>query len=342
MGKLKVKYFIKQSSICLIMSLMLCLINISHQEKSNAKLEKNEIKAKAEIKSKTEVKSENAAKLEAKTQCKAKSLISTLLELHATSKAVTENETDRRRWKRGKRNKRKPRKNNRKNKRKSRRNNRGGFKFPRGYVMIKGRGNFCIKTARNKRVIQSRCTKKNNVLWRFIKFAGRYIIQNKNGYVLDNYAFKKNNGGPIYAKKRNNQNNQKWSIINLGGGKFEIKGDHSGKCLDNTGKARAGVGYHQWDCNDGNKNQHFRIVKVVKRKKVNLPSGYVQIKGKGNLCIHAAARYKRVKQGPCNSSRNALWKFAKQGDAFIIQNKGGMVLHLKKSNRNGVHLKMNQ
>merc|ERR1712195_194228 len=91
-----------------------------------------------------------------------------------------------------------------------------------------------------------------------------------------------------------------------------------------------------------NKNQHFRIVKIVKRKKVNLPSGYVQIKGKGNLCIHAAARYKRVKQGPCNSSRNALWKFAKQGDAFIIQNKGGMVLHLKKSNRNGVHLKMNQ
>ena len=155
------------------MSLMLCLINISHQEKSNAKLEKNEIKAeatifakiskntaktevkaaaiaeikaKAEIKSKTEVKSENAAKLEAKTQCKAKSLISTLLELHATSKAVTENETDRRRWKRGKRNKRKTRKNNRKNKRKSRRNNRGGFKFPRGYVMIKGRGNFCIKS----------------------------------------------------------------------------------------------------------------------------------------------------------------------------------------------------
>merc|ERR1711957_453171 len=126
---------------------MLCLINISHQEKSNAKLEKNEIKAEAtifakiskntaktevkaaaiaEIKSKAEVKSENAAKLKAKTQCKAKSLISTLLELHATSKAVTENETDRRRWKRGKRNKRKTRKNNRKNKRKSRRNNRGG------------------------------------------------------------------------------------------------------------------------------------------------------------------------------------------------------------------------
>merc|ERR1712032_671223 len=167
---------------------------------------------------------------------KAKSPMTNLLELHATSKAVTEAET-------------------------------GGFRVPKGYVMIRGRGNFCIKTGRNQRITQTRCSGKSNVMWRFVKYGGRYIIQNRNGYVLDNYAFKKNNGGPIYAWKRNNKNNQRWSIISLGRGKFELRGSHSGKCLDNTGKARNKQPYHQWSCSGGNANQHFQFLRSGRAKR---------------------------------------------------------------------------
>merc|ERR1711957_584766 len=144
------------------------------------------------------------------------------------------------------------------------------------------------------RITQASCNWHNSVMWKFIKYRNRWIIQNKNGYVLDNYAFKKNNGAPIYAWNRNNKNNQKWKIISLGKKKFELKGNHSNKCLDNTGKAKSGVGYHQWDCNKRNKNQHFSIMKRARRNKrtkkshnSRTPKGWGMIKGKGNFCVQA-------------------------------------------------------
>merc|ERR1712010_58923 len=74
-------------------------------------------------------------------------------------------------------------------------------------------------------------------------------------------AFKRNNGGPIFAWRRNNKKNQKWSYLPMKGGKFELKGLNSGKCLDNTGKARNKQGYHQWSCSGGNANQHFKFLR---------------------------------------------------------------------------------
>merc|ERR1712032_845502 len=85
---------------------------------------------------------------------------------------------------------------------------------PSGWGMIRGRGNLCIQTAKNKRIRQGPCNRHNNSLWRFIK-----------------------------------------------GGKFELKGLNSGKCLDNTGKARNKQGYHQWSCSGGNANQHFKFLR---------------------------------------------------------------------------------
>lgn len=267
-------------------------MNIENKIKTE-NTEKVTIQAKTnnEIKAKTE--------LNNKSEANEKSKLLTLAKLHATSKMQVETHTQ-------------------------------GFRVPRGYVMIKGNGNLCIKTARNQRISQAMCNGNKSVMWTFIKYRGRYIIQNRNGYVLDNYAFKRNNGGPIYAWKRNNKNNQRWSIINLGGGRFALRGNHSGKCLDNTGKARKGALYHQWTCNRRNKNQHFRIAMPMKFPKVPIPSGYIQIQGPKNLCIHAVF-HKPLKQGPCNSSKSALWRFNKKGNSYIIQNKEGQVMDVFRS-----------
>merc|ERR1711957_719546 len=78
--------------------------------------------------------------------------------------------------------------------------------------------------------------------------------------------------------------NQRWSLNNIGGGRYLIKSQHSKKCLDNTGTVRVNRHYHQWNCDKGNKNQHFRVVnaKISKKPKGKgmKPKGKVP-KGKG-------------------------------------------------------------
>merc|ERR1712032_834810 len=66
---------------------------------------------------------------------------------------------------------------------------------------------------------------------------------------------------------RNNKKNQKWSYLPMRGGKFELRGLNSGKCLDNTGKARNKQPYHQWSCSGGNANQHFQFLRSGRAKR---------------------------------------------------------------------------
>ena len=141
--------------------------------------------------------------------------------------------------------------------------------IPRGWTMIRGNGNYCVRySGGRRRITQGSCNGRNNVMWRFIRYGGRYIIQNKSGYVMDLYAYKRNNGAHIYSWNRKNGTNQRWSFSNIGGGKYLIRNQHSTKCLDNTGKARRGVGYHQWSCNRRNRNQQFSLVPKNKPRRV--------------------------------------------------------------------------
>merc|ERR1712151_382389 len=83
------------------------------------------------------------------------------------------------------------------------------------------------------------------------------------------------------------------------------KSHHSGKCLDNTGRAQVNRHYHQWSCSRNNRNQWFYIRNVARRgrkvkarrnkrrarrgaRRGGIPSGWVMIKGRGNLCIRFA------------------------------------------------------
>merc|ERR1712032_1047724 len=140
-------------------------------------------------------------------------------------------------------------------------------RMPGGWKMIKGRGNLCIGFAGGRKHIrQRRCNGSRNVQWRFIKYAGRYIIQNRSGYVMDLYAYKKNNGVHIYAWNRKNGTNQRWILQAIGRGRYLIKSHHSGRCLDNTGRARINRHYHQWSCSSRNANQHFYFIKMNARR----------------------------------------------------------------------------
>merc|ERR1712151_859364 len=141
-------------------------------------------------------------------------------------------------------------------------------RMPGGWKMIKGSGNLCIGFAGGRKHIrQRRCDSSRNVQWRMIRYGNRYIIQNRSGYVMDLYAYKRHNGAHIYAWNRKNGNNQRWIFQSIGGGKYLIRNHHSKKCLDNTGRAQVNRHYHQWTCSKRNANQHFYIRNIRKAKK---------------------------------------------------------------------------
>merc|ERR1712166_603749 len=209
------------------------------------------------------------------------------------------------------------------------------------WIMIKGRGNLCIKfTGGRKRIRQGRCNSSRNVQWKFIRYGGRYIIMNRSGYVVDLYAYKRNNGAHIYAWNRKNGTNQRWSLSNIGRGRYLIRSQHSRRCLDNTGTARVNRHYHQWSCNKRNANQHFYIkhLKAKKRlrRKTNIRNaiisrGWKMIKGRGNYCIGYVRRHGYVRNRRCDNTNKVMWQFIKYAGRYIIRNKSGYVLRIYSS-----------
>merc|ERR1712032_311394 len=79
-------------------------------------------------------------------------------------------------------------------------------------------------------------------------------------------AYKKNNGAHIYAWNRKNGTNQRWILQSIGRRRYLIKSHHSGKCLDNTGRAAVNRHCHQWNCSSRNANQHFYFIKMNARR----------------------------------------------------------------------------
>jgi hypothetical protein len=153
---------------------------------------------------------------------------------------------------------------------------------PRGFVHIRGSAGLCVQTATKKRVTQGPCNG-NDSLWRFVQLGKHYIIENRNGQVLDVYAFKENNGAHIYAWDRNNKNNQRWQYIPLGNGRFLLKSRSSNKCFDNTGVHRRGVGYHQWQCDKRNGNQIYTtVLSASSRRRGNRVTRRRTTGGRGN------------------------------------------------------------
>merc|ERR1711957_777961 len=81
-----------------------------------------------------------------------------------------------------------------------------------GWKMIKGRGNYCVGyVGGNSYIRNRRCTGASNVQWRFIKYGGNYIIQNRSGKVLRIYSIY------IYSWPRQNNTPQRWYVHKAAG-----------------------------------------------------------------------------------------------------------------------------
>ena len=221
---------------------------------------------------------------------KGKSELSTIKKLYASSKTVVESHFS---WKR-----------------------------PIGYIMIKDNKNNCIQSSKMGKVIQAKC-EGDLVQWRFIRFNNNYIIESRNNHVLDNYAGDKKDNTSIFSWVRNNKINQFWKIIPGKGANFSIKSVNSGKCIE---RAEKGNGYIQRKCSPNERQNFTNSSSSLRPYKFKVNSGYVNIRGKGKLCLHADFK-KSIVQGPCNSADSALWKFNEvEGNAYVIQSKNSQVL----------------
>jgi hypothetical protein len=235
---------------------MLTLVNFTYQDNTNLK-ETFQLDSKL---SKAKIKTESNTKANLKTKVEDNSKLAVSLE-----KALLSNEAQKNQLATDAESENARRRRRRRNFRRmfGRRRRRNQYSLPRGWTMIKGPGNKCIKfSGGRKRITQGPCNSRREVMWKLIKYARRYIIQNKSGYVLDLYSYGRHNGAHIYAWNRNNKTNQRWSIHHIGGGKYLIKAQPTRKCLDNTGKIGIGIGYHQWTCSRRNRNQWFRFTNL--------------------------------------------------------------------------------
>merc|ERR1711957_909072 len=195
-----------------------------------------------------------------------------------------------------------------------------------GWKMIKGRGNLCVGyVGGNSYIRNRRCNGGNNVQWRFIKYAGRYIIQNKSGKVLRIYSIY------IYSYPRQNNTPQRWLVESIGGGKYMIHNQSSHKCLYCAGYTSYNYHYNHKNCNKNSAHFQYYIVNVRKVKNANIPSGWKMIKTRGRYCLGYVGRHTYVRNRNCNGANNVQWRFIKYGGRYIIQNKSGYVLRIYSS-----------
>jgi hypothetical protein len=156
--------------------------------------------------------------------------------------------------------------------------------YPKGWGRIKGPGNLCVYATRRK-ITQGSCSG-NNSLWRFFKKGRRneFVVQSKNGRVLDVYGGRTNKGVTIIAGNKHGRDNQRWSFIKFRKGNFLLRNVRSKKCIDNTGSIRRGRRYHQWYCSKRNRNQWFSFVAlpVKKRRIVKKNSSKIRTSKKPN------------------------------------------------------------
>ncbi len=125
------------------------------------------------------------------------------------------------------------------------------------------------------------------------------------GKLLDVFDSSVDNGADVVQWTANGQNNQRWRLVDLGGGYSEVVSASSGKCLDVAGAGTAdGVRVTQWTCGTG-RNQHWRMQDVG--------DGYVQLVARhSNKCLTvsdaAASDGATLAQSACGSGSHQQWQ----------------------------------
>merc|ERR1712032_1521655 len=160
---------------------------------------------------------------------------------------------------------------------------------------------------------------------------------------MDNSGSRNRNGNPVIGYRRHNKGNQLWVPQFVGGNRFILRNPQTNRCLDNTGRARAGRHYHIWACNARNKNQWFTIM-APNRRPVRptrpvrrMPNNYLHLRGPRGLCVGATRKNgARLFQGHCRYNSQFLWRFYPVRNQYLLINRGGLVMDNSGSrNRNG-------
>ena len=138
--------------------------------------------------------------------------------------------------------------------------------YPDGWFNIIGKTGFCVAaTNKNGALTQQNCGSEDVFSWKAENHKNGLVILCKNGLVMDNFENKNANGNKTIGYQRNNSSAQVWLIYSVQNEKYvTFRNPHTNRCLDDTGAAAVGKGYHIWECSNTNRNQWFRLSPYVK------------------------------------------------------------------------------
>ncbi|HEV3261681.1 MAG TPA: RICIN domain-containing protein, partial [Gemmataceae bacterium] len=130
------------------------------------------------------------------------------------------------------------------------------------------------------------------------------------GQCLDVYGISQANGAFVDQWPCNGGDNQRWQLVSVGGGYYNIVVKHSGMCLDVYGISQAdGASVDQWPCNGG-ANQQWQFVAT--------DSGYSELVARHSgkcLDVYAISQAAgaSVDQWTCNGGQNQQWLISPAG-----------------------------
>lgn len=172
---------------------------------------------------------------------------------------------------------------------------------------------------------------------------------------LDVAGSSKKKGAKVHQWRCHGKANQKWRMVNVGYGWFQIVAVHSGKCLDLKGGAMGNRAvFHQWDCQKNNRSQMFRNVATLSdveikkqfdkaQSRLDRPGPRTFMSRYSGKCIDNTGSKKKVVQAhqfKCyKNSPNQQFTLIDRGDRFSygLKNvKSGLCLNVSgESKKNG-------
>ena len=129
------------------------------------------------------------------------------------------------------------------------------------------------------------------------------MIAKHSGKCLDVSGWSNANGGAIVQWNCNGQNNQKWSLRDVGNSQYQVVSRSSGKCLDNRGSKDGGTDVVQNSCAKTPQQLWTRRASA---------SGHVQLASVGsgkclNVRHYSSAAGAVIEQNTCTNSDSQKW-----------------------------------
>merc|ERR1712032_1548290 len=200
------------------------------------------------------------------------------------------------------------------------------------YYNVHFKAGTCLKSpvSINQRLKQGHCTTLRRVQWRFYPQYGGYRLQNKDAWVMTNYAYRKNVNNGIYAYKEytasaNQARSQIWLPIRAKGG-FILMNPDSSKCMSIYGTVR--TGQVNIALNYCNKEDDKQIIDLRGAQKLRFPENkYFNICSIRGTCISAPlSNNQYILQQFESTYVKMMWKFVPTNGAYVVRNKDELVL----------------